>query len=93
MFADISGRRIALTGHRGTAHAHLKRALRALRGDVASYMRLITHVSPLQEAAEAIQRLSESKRHGVDNLDCVKLVVAMTGASLSEHPHRMSRHA
>ena len=82
LFADISGRRIAFTGHRGTAHAHLKRALRVLSCDGDSYARLITHVLPLREAAEAIQRLSESKRHTADGLDCIKLIVAMTGAPL-----------
>ncbi len=92
LFADISGRRIAFTGHRGTAHAHLKKALRALNAAAASYMRLITHVLPLCEAAEAIQNLSESKRHGAHGLDCIKLVVEMSGGALPGHPHRMSGH-
>ena len=92
LFADISGRRIAFTGHRGTAHSHLEKALRALSGDVASYMRLITHVLPLRQAAEAIQRLSESKHHGADGLDCIKLVVEMTGAPLPAPPHRVNGH-
>ena len=92
LFADISGRRIAFTGHRGTAHSHLKKALRALSGDVDSYIRLITHVLPLRQAAEAIQRLSESKHQGADGLDCIKLVVEMTGTPLPDRPHRVNSH-
>ena len=90
LFADISGRRIGFTGHRGTAHAHLKRALRALSGAVGSYMRVITHVLPLREAAEAIQRLSESKRDGTRGLDCIKLIIEMTGAHVTGGPHRIN---
>lgn len=77
---DISGRRIALTSHRGTSHAHLQTALRALGSDPGSYMRLITHVLPLREAAGAIQTLSESKSHFVHGMDCIKLVINMAGS-------------
>ena len=75
---DISGHRIALSSHRGTSHAHLKKALHALSGDPVSYMRLITHVLPLREAAGAIQGLSESKSHAVHGRDCIKLAIDMT---------------
>jgi len=70
---------IAFTGHRGTAHAHLEKALRALSAAPAAYMRLITHVLPLREAAVAIQKLSESRHDSPDGLDCIKLIVEIGG--------------
>ena len=76
----ISGRRIAFSSHRGTSHAHLQKAMQALSSHVASYMGLITHVLPLHEAAGAIQCLSESKSHVVHGIDCIKLVINMTGS-------------
>ena len=90
LFADILGRRIALTGHRGTSQAHLRMALAALSRDATSYTRLITHVLPLREAAEAIQRLAESKRHCVNGQDCIKLAIDMTSRSPS--PGEMQGH-
>lgn len=80
--SDISGHRIAFSSHRGTSHAHLKTALRALSSDTASYMRLITHVLPLHEAAGAIQGLSGSKSHVVHGMDCIKLAIDMAGSRL-----------
>lgn len=74
---DIGDRRIAFSSHRGTSHAHLKKALYALSHDMARYMRLITHVLPLHEAADAIQGLAESKSHAVHGMDCVKLAIDM----------------
>jgi threonine dehydrogenase-like Zn-dependent dehydrogenase len=90
--ADISGRRIAFASHRGTSHAHLKKAMHALSHNVAAYMKLITHVLPLREAAAAIQGLSESTSHAVHGKDCIKLVIDMSSSALGS-PERMSRHA
>ena len=78
-FRDISGRRVAFSSHRGTSHAHLKKAAGALSRGTAAYMRLVTHVLPLQEAAGAIQSLSEAKSHFVHGTDCIKLVIDLTG--------------
>ena len=85
LYWDISGRRLAFSSHRGTSHAHLKKALQTLISDPASYRRLITHVLPLREAASAIQRLSESKGHLVQGVDCIKLAVDMTESALNPH--------
>lgn len=93
LFADISGRRIAFTGHRGTSHAHLEKALHSLNGAVASYRRLITHILPLREAAKAIQTLSESNSHRLQGQDCIKLAIDMTYPSLPEdRPDEVNRH-
>ena len=78
VFGSIRGRRISFTSHRGTSHSHLQKSLRALSQDTASYMKLITHVLPLHEAAGAIQKLSGSKSHCIHDMDCIKLVINMT---------------
>lgn len=76
--AVIAGRRVAFTGHRGTSHAHLRQAMRTLRSDEAAYTRMITHVLPLDDAANAIQTLSESRSHTVLGRDCIKLAIDMS---------------
>jgi 2-epi-valiolone-7-phosphate 1-reductase len=91
LFADIAGRRIAFTGHRGTGHTHLKKALHALSGARVSYRRLITHVLPLREAADAIQELSESNSHVIHGMDCIKLAVDMTIPSILDRPDEVGR--
>lgn len=83
---DISGRRIAFSSHRGTSLAHLKQALYALSNDPVSYMRLITHVLPLCEAAGAIEGLSNSKSHFVHGMDCIKLAIDMTAPPCESLP-------
>lgn len=79
LYWAVSSRRIAFSSHRGTSHAHLKKALQALSRDPASYRRLVTHILPLREAASAIQGLSESRSHLVHGVDCIKLAIDMTG--------------
>ena len=90
---DIAGRRIAFSSHRGTSHGHLKKALHELSSDPESYMRLITHVLPLHEAAGAIQSLSNSKSHFVHGTDCIKLAIDMTEPSPQVRTQGMSRYA
>ena len=92
LLADISGRRLAFTGHRGTSHTHLEKALHALRGNAASYMRLITHVLSLHEAAAAIQRLAESESHTVHGLDCIKVAIDMSKRPLPGPPEERACH-
>ena len=75
--ADGSGRRIALTGHRGTSREHLRKALQVLHVDSAAYARLITHVLPLSEAGQAIQSLSESRARALGGQECIKLIIDM----------------
>ena len=82
LFCDIVGDRIAFSSHRGTSHAHLKKAMDALSMNGAPYMRLITHIVPLREAAGAIQGLAESKSHFIDDKDCIKLAVDLTSSPL-----------
>ena len=79
--AMIAGRQVAFTGHRGTSHAHLRQAMSALRRNEAAYTRMITHVLPLDEAADAIQTLSESRSHAVLGRDCIKLAIDMSGSA------------
>jgi 2-epi-valiolone-7-phosphate 1-reductase len=79
-FWNIPGRRIAFSSHRGTSHAHLRKAMQALSSEAASYIGLITHVLPLREAAGAIECLAQSTSHVIQSTDCIKLVINMTSA-------------
>jgi threonine dehydrogenase-like Zn-dependent dehydrogenase len=76
--ADISGRRLTFTGLRGTSGSHLRRAMAVLRNAPSQYTSLITHVLPLQEAAEPIQALSALRSVSIDGRDCIKAVVDLT---------------
>lgn len=78
LYADVSNRRIALTGHRGTSAAHLNRAMHELRSRAATYGKLITHVLSLHTAAAAIEILANSGERWLDGRDCVKAVIDLT---------------
>lgn len=92
--AHVLDRRISFTGHRGTSHTHLERALRSLADNAVAYMKLMTHILPLRIAGEAVQRLSETQSHLVQGRDCIKLIIDMTKAAQSaHHPLELSRHA
>ena len=75
LYAAVSGRRIALTGHRGTSAEHLNRAMRELGARATAYRRLITHVLSLSSAAVAIPILANSGQRALDGRDCIKAVI------------------
>jgi 2-epi-valiolone-7-phosphate 1-reductase len=72
------GRRIAITGHRGTSADHLEKAMRELRSRPASYAKLITHVLSLRSAADAIPTLAHSAQRTLNGRDCIKAVIDLT---------------
>jgi threonine dehydrogenase-like Zn-dependent dehydrogenase len=76
--AEISGRRIAFTGHRGTSGAHLLRATQLLQSSTSPYSRLITHVLSLRNAAGAIETLAGSQRRTLFGHDCIKAVINLS---------------
>jgi threonine dehydrogenase-like Zn-dependent dehydrogenase len=83
---EVEGRRLALTGHRGTSSGHLRRAAHELRSQPA-YASLITHVLSLNDAAAAVQKLSHSGERSLHGRDCIKAVIDLT----SQRPeHRES---
>jgi 2-epi-valiolone-7-phosphate 1-reductase len=73
--AEVDGRRVLFTGHRGTSREHLMAAMRVLRSDSSRYRKLVTHVLPLTDAAMAIQALADSRRTAISSRDCIKAVV------------------
>ena len=75
---DISGRRIAITGHRGTSADHLNAAMRELSTRASSYRKLITHVLSPNTAATAIAALANSGERTLYGADCVKAVIDLT---------------
>lgn len=74
------GRRIALTGHRGTSRDHLNLAMKTLVREPTQYVRLITHTLSLPEAAEAIPILAGSGKRSLGGRDCIKAVIDMSRA-------------
>lgn len=76
--ADISGRAIAFTSHRGTSRTHLSQAMHMLNSTQQRYTRLITHVVSLQQAAGVIETLSRTRKASIDGRDCIKAVVDLT---------------
>ncbi len=76
--ADVAGRRIAFTSHRGTSRDHLRQSMAALRREGQRYTALVTHVLSLQEAADVIQTLSNVRGARIDGRDCIKAVVDLT---------------
>jgi threonine dehydrogenase-like Zn-dependent dehydrogenase len=76
--AEISGRQIAFTSHRGTNRRHLSRAMQVLRSKAQPYAALITHLLSLQEAADAITALAGARGTLIDGRDCIKAVVDLT---------------
>lgn len=74
---EVEGRRLALTGHRGTSNGHLRRAMRELRLQPA-YASLITHVLSLADAAAGVQKLSQSGERSLHGRDCIKAVIDLT---------------
>ncbi len=76
--ANIAGRRLVFTGHRGTSSAHLLAAAQKLRDNASHYMPLITHVLPLSRAAGPIQALADSRDTLIDGRDCIKAVVDLS---------------
>jgi threonine dehydrogenase-like Zn-dependent dehydrogenase len=72
------GKRIWLTGHRGTSHAHLCTAMKLLGQMPKRFGRLLTQIVPMDQAANASHRLSEDRRRGLGGRECVKVVVDLT---------------
>ena len=85
LHATAGGRSICITGHRGTSTGHLTRALYELKTRGPLYAKLITHVLPLSEAANAIQTLAHSAERFLAGRDCIKAVIDLT------MPHARSR--
>ena len=79
--ADLRGRRIACTGHRGTSREHLLQAIRVL-SQHRRYESVITHRLSLHEAASAIQTLAMSHDRTLEGRDCIKAVIDMTRRSV-----------
>jgi 2-epi-valiolone-7-phosphate 1-reductase len=79
LFAKVGNRRMAFTGHRGTSADHLFRAMAELRSHESLYRRLVTHILPLKDAAQAIQTLACSNERSLHGHDCIKAVIDMTG--------------
>lgn len=77
LHGKFAGRRIGLTGHRGTSRDHLDRAMKTLVRQPTRYMRLITHTLSLPEAAEAIPILAGSGQRSLGGRDCIKAVIDM----------------
>ncbi|MEU6559291.1 hypothetical protein [Nocardia nova] len=72
-----TGKRVRLTGHRGTSPAHLHEAQRHLVDGASRYGRLITQVISLDEAAVRVPSMAGRRRiHG----EHVKVVVDLTMA-------------
>jgi threonine dehydrogenase-like Zn-dependent dehydrogenase len=82
IYGEISRRRLAFTGHRGTSVRHLTGAMQELRLRSVEYGRLITHVRSLESAAPAIQALANSRKGLLDGRDCIKTVIDMTPLEL-----------
>jgi len=76
---DVAGKRLSVTGHRGTAARHLTLALQRLREHPQPFLKLVTHVVPLSEAPERILALLQGTNRQLDGRECVKLVVSMNG--------------
>jgi 2-epi-valiolone-7-phosphate 1-reductase len=78
IYSVISGRRIAITGHRGTSAQHLRQAIRLLQFQKSPYAAVVTHVLTLDIAADAIQILADSNERILYNRDCIKAVIDLT---------------
>jgi 2-epi-valiolone-7-phosphate 1-reductase len=78
LHTEVSSRRIAVTGHRGTSADHLKKAMRELGSRATSYSKVITHVLSLRGAAAAIPVLANSGTRALDGRDCIKAVIDLT---------------
>jgi threonine dehydrogenase-like Zn-dependent dehydrogenase len=89
LHADLPGRRITFTGHRGTSAGHLHQALRELQSRTAAYGKVITHVLSLSSAAAAIQTLANSRERTLDGRDCIKAVIDLT--TPQQVPYERSR--
>jgi threonine dehydrogenase-like Zn-dependent dehydrogenase len=72
------GRRITLTGHRGTSAGHMNAAMLELSARAASYRKLITHVMTLRDAASAITALANSGERVLNAQDCIKAVIDLS---------------
>lgn len=81
---EAQGRRLAITGHRGTSADHLDKAMRELRSRAASYTKLITHVLSLRSAVDAIPTLAYSAERALNGRDCIKAVIDLTPDGESE---------
>jgi threonine dehydrogenase-like Zn-dependent dehydrogenase len=80
LFLEVAGRRIALTGHRGTSRNHLLRAVQMLRSSTSLYARIITHILSLRDAAKAIESLASSQTRLLEGRDCIKAVIDLTSS-------------
>jgi len=74
------GQTARITGHRGTAAAHLIAAMRVLASDPGAFRRLVTHVVPLgPDAAELVGRMSRGEPPA-DGGERVKVVIEIGAA-------------
>jgi 2-epi-valiolone-7-phosphate 1-reductase len=88
VFADVSGRRMAFTSHRGTSRNHLSLAMKTLRASASNYTALITHMLSLQEAAEALEMLAGTRSALLGGRDCIKAVIDLTRLACEPAGHR-----
>jgi 2-epi-valiolone-7-phosphate 1-reductase len=85
--AEISGRRISFTSHRGTSRNHLTLSMRELKRNAQRYTALITHILTMEEAVGTIQTLSNSRSTSINGRDCIKAVVDLTRITPSSSSH------
>lgn len=85
VFAEVSGRRIAFTSHRGTSRTHLDLAMQVLQRETEAYTPLITHVLSLRDATEAVQTLARSRSAFIAGKDCIKAVIDLASPSYPSH--------
>ncbi|MFF5563508.1 dehydrogenase [Streptomyces sp. NPDC012623] len=71
----LAGRKVGLTGHRGTTRRHLEAAQRLLRRSPATFTPLITHVLSLAAAAEVIPAVASGAAVPVGARERVKMVI------------------
>jgi threonine dehydrogenase-like Zn-dependent dehydrogenase len=71
------GRRVYVTGHRGTAPEHLYEAIEVLIAERRQYRKIVTHVVRFEEARDLVEALAFSNVRQWHNRTCIKTVVVV----------------
>jgi 2-epi-valiolone-7-phosphate 1-reductase len=75
-----NGKRVVLTGHRGTSAKHLRAAMNELKEAPAGYGILVSHVIALEDAPRVLTELATPARSGFEGV-AMKVIVDMQAGS------------